>query len=145
MSEMRFFWVKCWALEMRGTANVAMARATESFAYFERHGMSVFPPEEVFSQRGSWNETSCWVGDMAHEHWAWASLRRSMLAGSGKVVRGDGGNVTKTSNRGQLLAGLVIGFCCGCKVLVILGPASAPQVRTGWMWCGGAAPLRKPD
>src|SRR3979490_1670225 len=49
MSETRFFWVKCWALEMLGTANVAMARATESFAYFERHGMDCIPSRRSFS------------------------------------------------------------------------------------------------
>src|SRR5882762_5452764 len=49
MSETRFVWVKCWALEMLGTANVAMARTRESFAYFERHDMNCIPSRRSFS------------------------------------------------------------------------------------------------
>src|SRR5712672_459240 len=131
MSETRFFWVKCWALEILGIARAAMARTTESFAYFERHDMDCIPSRRSF-QSARQLERDKLLG------WLWPACigpgitAQGDAADDGKVVRGDEGNVTKTSNRSQHLAGTGYWFCWGCKVLVILDRVSAPQVRTGW-------------
>src|SRR5882762_2648617 len=87
---------------MLGTANVAMARATESFAYFERHGMDCIPSRRSFQSARQLERDKLLGWLMAREHWAWAVMHRAMLADSGKVVRRGGENVTKKSKRSQL-------------------------------------------
>src|SRR6266852_3775968 len=104
MSETRFFWVKCWALEMLGTANVAMARATDSFAYFERHGMNCISSTRSFQsarQNGARQAAGLviWPTSIA----AKASPPMTMPVDKGKVVPHRRWNVTKKSKRSQLL------------------------------------------
>src|SRR6267378_1886096 len=87
---------------MLGTASVAMARTTESFAYFERHGMNCIPSRRSFQSARQMERDKLLGWLMAREHWTWAVMHRAMLVDSGKVVRRGGGNVTKKSKRSQL-------------------------------------------
>src|SRR6266404_6472469 len=71
MSETRFFWVKCWALEILGIARAAIARTTESFAYFERHDMDCIPSRRSFQSARQLERDKLLGWFMARVHWAW--------------------------------------------------------------------------
>src|SRR6266403_3831123 len=102
MSETRFFWVKCWALEILGIARAAMAKTTESFAYFERHDMDCIPSRRSFQSARQLERDKLLGWFMARVHWAWHYCTGD-AADDGKVVRGDEGNVTKKSKRSHFL------------------------------------------